>query len=717
MESTTAKPGKLAELGKHFNRTGMKRLHQKLTFDEYLAAAEKDPGIVRTAYQRLYDMILEAGTEEVERYRKTLIRYKFFDHDDCPIFGLEETLYELVQVFRGAAGGYGTEKRLVLLRGPVGSSKSTICKALKLGLERYTRTDSGAIYTYRWKNLDKVPGLFITEDAESATHDDPIRLVPHDVRKAVLAPKYNAVLKARYEAAVQKAKAAAKADGATDLEAASAAAAVPKPNKLVLGGELNPRCQMFWDRLMEHYDFDWEQVVTNHVEVYRFSFDEKKRLGIATFQPKDEKNQDATELTGDTNYRTLAHFGVDSDPRAFSFDGEFEAGHRGFVEFIEILKLAKEFLYDILGATQERQIKPKKHSQIDIDEVLIGHTNNPEHEKVLNDRTMEALRDRTILIDVPYLTEWSKELAILKRDYGSERVPQHIAPHTLEIAALWAVLTRLQQDPEVPLLDKAELYDGRSVAGHTEDSVKEMRDRFPKEGIEFGMSARYVQNKISNALVKNDRYINVFMVLNELESGLKNCSSITNEEHRAHFVNCIKLAKEKYDEIAKKEVQRALVADENAIVRLCSKYIDNLFCHINGTKMRDPFTGKDVEPDERLMSAIEEKIDVHGQVAPDFRRSIAGYVGKLANEGKKFAWDSNARLKKALEAKLFEDTKDLIKIARHGIGGEVVDPDQQAKIDAITDRMVRLYGYIPESAKDVLEYVSSLFARGDGQED
>lgn len=700
---------RLAKLNGQFDRQQYRDLYQTLSFSEYLELVYGNPLLVRGAYQRIYDMIMEAGTENYDRYRKTITKYKFFDdpESNIQIFGLEETLYQLVQVFRGAAGGYGTERRLVLLRGPVGSSKSTICTLLKRGLERYTRKDTGAIYTYSWKGLDIVKGLNMQAESACPMHDSPLVLVPPEARKKI-EDDLNNILQSRFRQLQKQAK-----------ERNEDPRAITPPHRIQLRNELNPRCQFFFDELMKHYDFDWQKVMENHITVNRYTFSEIKRVGIATFQPKDEKNQDATELTGDINYMALSHYGVDSDPRAFSFDGEFQVANGGFCEFIEILKLAKEFLYDILGATQERQVKPKKFPQMTIDEVLIGHTNQPEFEKVLNDRTMEALRDRTLVINVPYLLEHSKELRILEKDYGIGKVPQHIAPHTLEIAALWAVITRLTQDPDskLTLVDKAKLYDGKSLPNYTEDSVKEMRDRFPKEGLDRGMSARYVQNCISNALVSNDKYINPFMVLNEIEQNLKTCSTISDENAREEYAKCVVAVKSELDEILKSEVQKALVADENAIVRLCSNYIDNVFAHIHGNKVKHPYTGADMDPDERLMRAIEEKIDVSETTCNDFRRMIAGLVGKLANEGgKKFTWDSNARLKKALELKLFEDTKDTIKLSKLSLGAAVADPETQEKIDTIKARLIKNFGYNEESAKDVLEYVGSIFARGDVQE-
>ena len=169
----------------------------------------------------------------------------------------------------------------------------------------------------------------------------------------------------------------------------------------------------------------------DHVKVRRLVLSEKDRIGIGTFQPKDEKNQDSTELTGDINYRKIAIYGSDSDARAFNFDGEFNVANRGIIEFIEVLKLEVAFLYDLLGASQEHKIKPKKFPQTDIDEVIIGHTNEPEYRKLQNNEFMEALRDRTVKIDIPYITKLSDEIKIYEKDFNSERIRgKHIAPHT-----------------------------------------------------------------------------------------------------------------------------------------------------------------------------------------------------------------------------------------------------------------------------------------------
>jgi serine protein kinase len=446
---------------------------------------------------------------------------------------------------------------------------------------------------------------------------------------------------------------------------------------------------------------------------------EQDRRGVGTFQPKDEKNQDSTELTGDINYRKIAEYGSDSDPRAFNFDGELNIANRGLIEFVEVLKLDVAFLYDLLGASQEHTIKPKKFAQTDIDEVIIGHTNEPEYRKLQSNEMMEAFRDRTIKIDIPYNIRLTDEIKIYEKDFNKERIRGiHIAPHTIEVAAMWAVLTRLEEPKKagLTLLQKMKVYDGRSVPGYTEESVKELRADAPREGM-IGISPRYIQDKVSNCLVSEhalqEKCINPFMVLNELEGGLSHHSLISDEDIKKRYRELFSVVREEYEDILKSEVQRAISADEDAVKRLCTNYIENIRAYTQHEKVRNKYTGRDEEPDERLMRSIEEKIDIPESRKDDFRQEIMNYIGSLALDGKKFDYKTNARLHKALELKLFEDQRDTIKL-KNVVSG-VVDDETQAKIDVVKQRLIKYFGYNESSATDVLNYVASIFARGDAQ--
>lgn len=678
-----------------YDRKEFALLNEEMSFNEYVDLCVKNPRLARNAFQYVYDMIMEKGTSEFERYRKTYVKYNFFDDPQIPVFGLEETLASFVDFIHGAAGGYGTERRVLLLHGPVGSSKSTICRRLKKGLEEYSKTNQGAWYTFKWvglptANSDLGPAVYTNSEDMCPMNENPIKLMPIDMRREFL-KDLNAVL----------------ADSTPEEDRNSL-------YELNVEGDLNPRCRMFMNMLLKRYNGDWNRVVENHIRVVRRVHSETDRVGIGTFQPKDEKNQDSTELTGDMNFSKIGQFGSDSDARAFNFDGEFQVANRGVCEFIEMLKLGNEFLYDLLGATQEHNIKPKKFSQVNIDEVIIAHTNNPEFEKLKNNQFMEALRDRTVKVDVPYLLRWSDEIKVYEHTYGVGKVRQHIMPHTIEIAALFAVLTRLQDDGnnKLDLRDKAKLYDGRELPGWTQDTVKELRDKFPDEGF-HGISARYVQDKIANRLARHKDYVNVFHVISELKDGLSQSSLLTNVEDIKRYEYCAELAIKELDEILKNEVQRALVADEKAIERMCAKYVDNIIAYVNDEKMIHPITGQKMDPDERLMRAIEEKASIPEQGCDDFRRSIAAFIGTLASRNKTFRWDSNPELKRALEAKVFEDVKDTIKLSALTKEASQLDPDLQEKIDAIKTRLIKQHGYNQQSATDVLDYVSSIFARGD----
>ncbi len=674
----------LSVVGQNLNVDRFREQHWEGSFQDYLELAARNPRVARNAFQRVYDMIMYFGCERYTSMREEMMRYNFFsdpiDGGADAIFGLDRPLMNLVDFFKSAAHQYGTERRILLLHGPVGSSKSTIARLIKKGLEHYSALDEGALYSFSWQVPDENGR---TIECPCPMHEEPLKLIPLEARRAVVS-KINAEL----------------AENA----------------QLRIEGALDPFCRKMFDDLLLKYDGDWAKVI-QHIRVRRVILSEKDRVGIGTFQPKDEKNQDSTELTGDINYRKIAEYGTDSDPRAFNFDGELNIANRGMIEFIEVLKLDVAFLYDLLGASQEHVIKPKKFAQTHIDEVILGHTNEPEYKKLQSNELMEAFRDRTIKIDIPYNTKLDDEVAIYEKDYNKNRIRGiHIAPHTIEMAAMWAVLTRLEEPKKAGLsmLQKLKLYNGKSIPNFTEDSVRELRDEAPREGME-GISPRYIQDKLSNSLVSDQaiqqKCINPFMVMNELEKGLSHHSLITNEEQKTRCRELLGQVREEYEDVLKSEVQRAISADEDAIARLCSNYIENVRAYTQHEKVRNKYTGKDEEPDERLMRSIEEKIDIPESRKDDFRQEIMNYIGALSLDGKKFEFHTNARLQKALELKLFEDQRDTIKL-KNVVSG-VVDDETQAKIDVVKQRLIKYFGYNEVSATDVLNYVASIFARGD----
>jgi serine protein kinase len=672
-------------ISENYKASDFSHLHWSGTFQDYADKVMKDPRIARNSFQRVHDMIVSFGMSNYTEYKKEIVRYHFFDdpidNGKDAVFGIDVHLMKLVNFFKSAAAGYGTEKRVLLLHGPVGSAKSSISRLLKKGLEHYSKTDDGALYTFDWVDDEVTEILGGQKLFPSPMHEEPLKLIPVDVRKKFL-EQLNKGKKEGY--------------------------------KINIKGEVCPADRFIMNGYMAKYHGDWNQMI-KHVRVKRLILSEKDRVGIGTFQPKDEKNQDSTELTGDINYRKIAQYGSDSDPRAFNFDGEFNIANRGIVEFIEMLKLDVAFLYDLLGASQEQSIKPKKFAQTDIDEVILGHTNEPEFRKLQNNEFMEALRDRTVKIDVPYISRLDNEVRIYKRDFNSEKIPHvHIAPHTIEMAATWTVLTRLEEPKksDLTLLQKLKLYNGKTLPGYNEDNVKELRKEAVREGLE-GISPRYIQDKLSNALVKYGHIgcLNPFMVFNELEAGLKHHSLIRSPDQMDHYRELLAIARQEYEDTVKNDVQKAISVDETAIQTLCANYIDNVKAYTQKEKIRNKYSNRLEDADERFMRSIEEKIDIPESRKDDFRREIMNYIGALAIEGKQFDYKMNERLHRALELKLFEDQKDSIKLTT--IISKVVDKETQEKIDVIKSRLIKNHGYCEICATDALNFVASIFAKGD----
>jgi serine protein kinase len=646
------------------------------SFQDYLELVQSHPLCARNAWQRLLDMIESHGFEEPEQ-RGGPKRWRLFDdpfdRGRDAVYGLDQPINQLVQILRAGAQRFGPEKRVILLHGPVGSAKSTIVRLLKRGLEEYSRTEQGAMYTFSWE-MDG-------ESIPSPMHQDPLLLIPRELRSEVercLAQGHD------------------------------------RDYRIEVDGELDPVSRYYYRLLLDRYEGDWSKVL-EHVRVRRFFLSERDRVGIGTFQPKDEKNQDSTELTGDVNYRLIAEYGSDSDPRAFNFDGEFNVANRGLLEFVEVLKLDVAFLYDLLGASQEHSIKPKKFAQTHIDEVIIGHTNEPEYRKLQNNELMEAFRDRTIKIDIPYNLSVDNEVKIYRRQFNRESITHiSVAPHTMEIAALWSVLSRLEDPthPNLSILQKAKLYNGEEVQGFTAENVREMHESAEREGM-FGISPRYVQDRIATALVSEKGCVGPRDVLQALGTGLEHHSLITNEELRKRYAHLLSHAREEYEEVIKHEVQVAVAADSEAVDRLCGKYIDNVKAYTTREKVLD-HQGVERDPDERLMRSIETKIDIPESRKDDFRHELMNYIAALHIEGKTFDYRQNKRLTRALELKLFEDRRDTIQLT--SLVSTVVDPETREKIDVIRSRLAEQFGYDEESAEDVLQYVAALFARGEAKQ-
>lgn len=563
------------------------------------------------------------------------------------LFGLEEPLEKLVEeYFHPAARRLDVRKRILLLMGPVSGGKSTLVSLLKRGLEEYTLTDEGAVYAIKGCPM----------------HEDPLHLIPVHLRKE-FEDEYG----------------------------------------IRIEGNLSPLNLM---RLEEEYDGRIEDVV-----VERIFFSEDKRSGIGTFSPSDPKSQDIADLTGSIDFSTIAEYGSESDPRAYRFDGELNKANRGLMEFQEMLKCDEKFLWHLLSLTQEGNFKAGRFALISADELIVAHTNESEYRSFISNKKNEALHSRMIVMPVPYNLKVDEEEKIYQKMISESDIKDvHIAPHTLKIAAMFTILTRLKESNQggISLLKKMHLYNGKQLEGFSDADIQELKKEHSDEGMS-GIDPRYVINRISSTIIKKEmRSISALDVLRSLKDGLSSHASISKED-RERYLNYIAVARKEYDEIAKKEVQKAFVYSyEESAKTLMDNYLDNVEAYCNKTKLHDPLTGEEMPSDEKLMRSIEEQIGISENAKKAFREEILIRISAYARKGKKFDYQSHERLREAIQKKLFADLKDVVKITT---STKTPDEQQLKKMNEVVATLIDEYDYNSTSANDLLRYVGSLLNR------
>ena len=570
--------------------------------------------------------------------------YNFFDQE---LYGLEESIERLVEeYFHPAAKRLDVKKRVLLLMGPVSGGKSTIVSMLKRGLEAFSRTDEGAVYAIKGCPM----------------HEDPLHLIPESLRKSFL-EEYG----------------------------------------IRIEGSLSPLNQL---RVDEEFGGKIENVI-----VERILFSEDRRVGIGTFTPSDPKSQDIADLTGSIDFSTIAEFGSESDPRAYRFDGELNIANRGMMEFQEMLKLDEKFLWHLLSLTQEGNFKAGRFALISADELIVAHTNETEYRSFISNKKNEALHSRMIVIPVPYNLKVSAEEKIYEKMIRDSDIAHvHIAPHALRVAAIFSVLTRLKASKKqgIDRLKKLRLYDGQNVEGFNDADAEELKNEFIDEGMD-GIDPRYVINRISSAIIRKEvPSINALDVLRSLKDGFDQHASISSED-RDTYMNYISMARKEYDEIAKKEVQKAFVYSyEESAKTLMDNYLDNVEAYCNKNKLRDPLTGEEINPDEKLMRSLEEQIGISENAKKAFREEILIRISAYARKHQRFDYRSHDRLREAIQKKLFADLKDVVKITTTSA---TPDETQLKKMNEVVARLVDEHGYNSVSANELLRYVGSLLNR------
>jgi serine protein kinase len=564
------------------------------------------------------------------------------------LFGIDEPLSRVVEYFKGAAAGSDVGRRLLLLLGPPSGGKSTLAILLKRGLEEYSRTDEGALYAVKGSPL----------------RENPLNLIPASLR---------ADFRNKYGIEVQ--------------------------------GELSPWARDFVER--EH-DGDFVRV-----PVERIFLAESSRVGIGTYAPHDPTTADIADLVGSVDLAKVAQIGDEGDPRAWSWSGAVYAASRGLLEMIEILKVKREFLYLLLTMTQEKNVKVSRFPLIHLDETILAHTNLAEFHKFLQEKENEALLDRMVIIKVPYSLSFVDEARIYQKLVSGAPAFRnvHLDPHVLNLAAVFAILTRLTK-PEREGLDltkKLRIYAGEAVEGVSETEAVRLRSESPDEGL-TGVSPRFVINAISNAITRgNTHSLTSMELLLALKDGIEHDARIDAKQKKGWIDHLVTARKEFYNRWVKEDVHRAMFASfEDEAQQLLEKYLDEVEASLDHRQVTDPITGETRAADERFLRSVEEKIKVSDSGKLSFRQEVVRKAMVAFKAGEKFKLMSHARMREAIEQYLFEERRDVLRLVT-----STARPDEEArqKISVVQDRLVKEYGYDEHSAKEALSYVTTLLAQ------
>ena len=632
-----------------------------LPFSDYLDLLTREPWVARDSMQLLHDMLLSAGVEyNISPGKPLKHRYKFFEKEELigpyVVFGQQRAKENLVEKIDNASRGAEAGKRLWILLGPPGAAKSRSMDAIKHALHQYSRSETGKSYTLLLPTVDerlKERALYSENGVHyipSPLFERPLQVIPENQRAL-----FNRELTDRIDH-----------DATQDFLATH----THYDNTLSINvtGRVSPYCEYVLRDFMQAQNLSMAKLMP-YLRVKRMLYDANTKTGIGSYTPRDEKSQEAGSLVGNIDYSLLPLFGSESHPLVHDYKGELCAGANGFVEIHEILKLSDKFLYELLFATQDRFFKPEGQPPIPFNGVIIGHTNFHEYNMFMANNTFEALRSRTTFIEMPLCVHFKEEEEIYSFTYANDQREwdksrkhlAHVAPHSLELLSLVAVMSRLyesKRNPNLSLLQKGLIYAGRSDSGVDNNMAKMILDEFefvkPSEGT-FGLDPRFIQNVFENSehFQINEFEANIRRLNEEgtdqamlasislqnpcvtpldlhvnLENYLKEMFASQKTKLNHYVEKVLPQAKNwVFGQIAS-DVYSAILRDDSVIETTWKKYTDHVRAYAHNTTVKHEVTQADIKPDEKFMQTIEQYLGIPEKDV--FRKELSDAISSVS---------------------------------------------------------------------------------------
>jgi len=611
--------------------------------EDYLQVIEKDPSVTKLAHKKLYDSLAEKG---VTRMSPSDTRCnKLFNGEELRTYDYFQSKF------------FGMERSLAkimrFLRSASLKGEESRQVLLLLGP---VGAGKSALMEHIKHALEDCEPMYHIEGCP--IHEEPLHLIPRSLRD-----EFEKIYNIRIE------------------------------------GDLCPVCR---HRLKEDFNNDYSSM-----PITQASYSVRGRRGVGVVPPMDANSQDVTILVGSEDISKLDLYSED-DPRVLSLNGAFNVGNRGIVEFVEVFKNEIEFLHTMITATQEKSVpSPGKGPMIYFDGVILAHCNEAEWNKFKSENTNEAILDRIVRVNVPYCLEVSEEQKIYEKMLGLSDFDGHIAPHTLEVAAMFAVLSRLHLSNKVDPLTKMKIYDGKDVieSGHVKKvDISDLRDETRDEGM-TGISTRFIMKAIDSSLSDSEK--NMVTPISIREALIKQVKDqIVVEDDRNRFLDFLgKTLHDEYLNILEKEITKAFVSayDEQAEA-LFNNYLDHAEAYVNMTNVKDTITNEEIQPDEPFMVSIEEQIGIVGTSKENFRVDITAFMFSKLRRGEKVDWKSYAPLKEAIESKLTSSVKEISRIVTKS---KSRDKKQQVKYNEMVKTLIDEYGYNENSAEEVIKFAAN----------
>lgn len=613
-------------------------------FLDYLELVKENPEVANLAHKRIYDMIVSRGAEELKAEDNPKIR-KLYGNEVIRQYGFFKDEF------------YGIDKVIMKL---ASYFKSAAMKGEEARQVLYLVGPVGAgkssIVESLKSALEDCTPVYSLKGCPM--HEEPLHLIPKHLR-----PKFEEILGVQIE------------------------------------GDLCPVCKY---KLMHEFDGKYEKF-----PVERTGFSIRSRKGIGVVPPVDPNNQDTSILTGAIDISKMDMYSED-DPRIFSLNGAFNVGNRGLVEFIEVFKNDVEYLHTIITATQEKSVpSPGKGSMIYFDGVIVAHSNEAEWNKFKSDHTNEAILDRIVKIEVPYCLELDEEVKIYQKILNKSNFNAHIAPHSIEIAAMFAILSRLTLSAKADPMTKLKIYNGEEIVekGTTKkiDIVELKEEAGQYEGMK-GISTRFIIKAIDNAL--SDSEYNCINPLSIMESIIKSVKEldIAADDKKRYLGFIQDSIRKEYNKVLEKEISKAFIHSfREQAESLFNNYVDNAEAYVNKSKIKDLSTGEELKPDEEFMRSIEEQIGVYEASAKGFRSDVTSYMFYIVRKGGELNYTSYEPLKEAIEKKLITSVKDLSRIITKS---KVRDKEQAEKYNSMVEEM-KNNGYCLHCCDVILKYAAN----------